>query len=135
MPATEIEKGSEWESDSIESRIGIHVIPSFGDEPTIYSQSLSEQAVLEAIASLDWIGGFHQVVVVTSPGTSMEVGGSLNPEHGLSAVYRNRVKGIHAVTKDAPEAVADLEAILVAFLKPGDDWMRVQEFEFWGNQQ
>lgn len=60
----------------------------------------------------------------------MEVGGSLDPEHGLSAVYRNRRAGIQAVTREAPKTVSDLEAILLAFIKPGDGWQQVQEFDF-----
>jgi len=63
------------------------------------------------------------------------LGGSLNPDHGLSAVYRNRNEQTEAVTKEAPETVEDMEAILIAFLKPGDGWMQVQAFEFWHGQR
>jgi hypothetical protein len=120
-----------WESDPIESKVGIHVIPNFGGDPVTFFPVISDDTVRSALQSVDWVNEFHQVVVVTSPGTSMEVGGSLNPDHGLSAVYRNRQENIEAVTKDAPETVEDMEAILVAFLKPGDIWKQVQEFEFW----
>ena len=124
-----------WETDPVESKVGIHVIPNFGDDPTVYSPAISEEAVRSALQSVDWLNGFHQVVVVLSPGTSMEVGGSLNPDHGLSAVYRNRNEQTEAVTKEAPETVKDMEAILIAFLKPGDGWMQVQEFDFWHGQR
>ena len=119
-----------WKKDPTESRAGIHVIPNFGNDPTVYSQAITEAAVRSALKSVDWEKGFHQVVVVLSPGTSMEVGGSLDPEHGLSAIYRNRHKGIEAVTRDAPRTVSDLEAILIAFIKPGDGWQQVQKFDF-----
>ncbi len=60
----------------------------------------------------------------------MEVGGSLNPDHGLSAVYRNRPTKTEMVTKNAPGSIADLEAILLAFLKKDESWRQVQEFGF-----
>jgi len=119
-----------WEKDPTESRVGIHVIPNFGDDPTVYSQEITEAAARSALKSVNWETGFHQVVVVLSPGTSMEVGGSLDPAHGLSAIYRNRQKGIEAVTRDAPKTVSALEAILLAFIKPGDGWKQVQKFDF-----
>ena len=131
LPVSAAAQVHDWETDPIESKVGIHVIPNFGDSPTVYSPKISDKAVRSALRSVDWVNGFHQVVVVLSPGISMEVGGSLNPDHGLSAVYRNRNEQTEAVTKSAPETVDDMEAILIAFLKPGGGWTRVQEFEFW----
>jgi hypothetical protein len=135
LPATAAAQSHAWETDPVESKVGIHIIPNFGDDPAVYSPTISEDAVRSALRSVDWINGFHQVVVVLSPGTSMEVSGSLNPDHGLSAIYRNRMEQTEAVTKDAPETVDDMEAILIAFLKPGDSWTGVQEFEFWHGQR
>lgn len=131
LPTSAAAQTAAWETDPTESMVGIHVIPNFGNDPTEYSPEISEAAVRSALKSVDWVEGFHQVVVVLSPGTSMEVGGSLDPEHGLSAVYRNRREGIHAVTREAPETVNDLQAILLAFIEPGDGWQQVQEFDFW----
>lgn len=131
LPTGAVAQTPAWETDPTESRVGIHIIPNFGDDPTVYSSEITEAAVRSALKSVDWVTGFHQVVVVLSPGTSMEVGGSLDPEHGLSAMYRNRREGIEAVTRDAPETLSDLEAILLAFIKPGDRWKQVQEFDFW----
>lgn len=130
LPAIAPAQTPAWEKDPTESRVGIHVIPNFGDNPTVYSQGITAAAVRSALKSVNWKTGFHQVVVVLSPGTSMEVGGSLDPTHGLSAIYRNRHKGIEAVTRDAPKTVSDLEAILLAFIKPGDGWTQVQKFDF-----
>ncbi|MFL6587832.1 MAG: hypothetical protein ACJ8GV_13240 [Luteimonas sp.] len=135
LPASSAAQAHAWETDPVESNVGIHLIPNFGDDSTIYFPKISEDAVRSALRSVDWVNGFHQVVVVLSPGTSMEVGGSLDPDHGLSAVYRNRNEQTEAVTKYAPETVDDMEAILIAFLKLGDDWTRVQEFEFWHGQR
>ena len=118
-----------WQDDPIESKVGVHVVPNFGDDPTAFTAAISEETVRAALKSVDWVNGFHQVIVVTSPGTSMEVGGSLDPEHGLSAVYRNRSEGIELVTREAPATILQLEAILLAFLEPGDSWRQVQDFD------
>ncbi|MGY0613411.1 hypothetical protein [Luteimonas sp. A501] len=131
LPTSAAAQTPDWETDPTESRVGIHVIPNFGDDPTVYSPEITEAAIRSALKSVDWVAGFHQVVVVFAPGTSMEVGGSLDPEHGLSAMYRNRREEIVAVTREAPETVSDLEAILLAFIKPGEGWKQVQEFDFW----
>jgi hypothetical protein len=130
LPACSGEPTHSWETDPVESRVGIHIISNFGDDPAVFSSNISAQAVQAALQRVDWVNGFHQVVVVISPGVSMEVGGSLNPGHGLSAVYRNRPKGIEAVSKDAPESISGLEAILLAFLRQDDSWQKVQEFTF-----
>ena len=128
-------RADSWESDPVESQSGIHVISNFGADLSVFSVEINEGAVSDALKSVDWENGFHQIVVVLSPGTSMEVGGSLNPEHGLSAVYRNRTERLEAVTKNAPETVSDMEAILLAFLKPGDTWKKDRDFEFWHGGQ
>jgi hypothetical protein len=130
LPASAPHQMHAWQEDPIESRVGIHIVPNFGDDPTEFNPNVSAEAVRTALMSVDWVNGFHQVVVVTSPGISMEVGGSLNPDHGLSAVYRNRPEGLEAVTREAPETIAQLEAILLAFLEPGDSWQQVQVFDF-----
>jgi hypothetical protein len=118
-----------WQGDPVESKVGVHVVPNFGDDPTEFTPLISKETVRAALKSVDWINGFHQVVVVTSPGISMEVGGSLDPEHGLSAVYRNRPEGVELVTREAPDTISQLEAILLAFLEPGESWRQVQEFD------
>lgn len=130
LPPASTAQQTTWETDPTETEVGIHVIPNFGDDPVIHSPDIDEAAVRSALQSVDWVNGFHQVVVVLSPGTSMEVGGSLDPEHGLSAMYRNRREGIEAVTREAPETLGDLEAILLAFIEPGDGWRQVQAFNF-----
>ena len=130
LPASAPQQVHAWQDDPVESKVGIHVIPNFGDDPTEFNPEISQEAVRAALNSVDWVTGFHQVVVVTSPGISMEVGGSLNPDHGLSAVYRNRPEGLEAVTREAPETIPQLEAILLAFLEAGDSWLKVQAFDF-----
>jgi hypothetical protein len=118
-----------WETDPIESRIGTHVIPNFGDDPARFSSEISEAGIRTALKSVDWESGFHQVIVVTAPGVSMEVGGSLDPDHGLSAVYRNRHERTELITRDAPRSIAELEAILLAFAKNDDSWRKIRAFD------
>lgn len=118
-----------WETHPVESRIGTHVIPNFGDDPTRFSTEVTEKSIRTALKSVDWENGFHQVVVVTAPGVSMEVGGSLDPDQGLSAVYRNRHERTELITKDAPRSIAELEVILLAFAKQDDSWRKVREFD------
>ena len=130
LPTSAPRKIYAWQDDPIESTVGIHVVPHFGDDPTEFYSEISQDSVRAALRSVDWENGFHQVVVVISPGISMEVGGSLNPDHGLSACYRNRLEGSEAVTREAPETISRLEAILLAFLEPGDSWQQVQVFDF-----
>jgi hypothetical protein len=112
-----------------DGRVGIHVIPYFGDEGREFIPELTEAAVRKAIRSLDWEDGFHQIVVIRAPGISMETGGSLDPEHGLAAAYRDNANDIVAVSRHAPESLAELEAIQFAFLKGGDAWRQVCAFD------
>lgn len=118
-----------WETHPVESRIGTHIIANFGDDQTRFFPEVTETRIRTALKSVDWGNGFHQVVVVTAPGVSMEVGGSLDPDHGLSAVYRNRHERTELITKDAPRSIAELEAILLAFAKQDDSWRKVREFD------
>ena len=52
-----------WETDPTESIVGIHVISNFGNDPAEYSPEISEAAVRSALKSVDWVTGFHQVVM------------------------------------------------------------------------
>jgi hypothetical protein len=130
LPASFPAPSDAWLSDPIESTVGIHVIPNFGDDAIVSTPAISDAAIGTALRSVDWISGFHQVVVVTSPGVSMEVGGSLAPEHGLSAMFRDRHDRTDAVIVDAPETVEEMERILTIFSRGDDVWKREFEFSF-----
>lgn len=130
LPASSPAQTDAWQSDPIESTVGIHVIPNFGDDPTVSSPSISDVAIRNALKSVDWVSGFHQVVVVTSPGISMEVGGSLDPEHGLSAMYRDRHDRIDAVIGVPPETIEEMESILIAFSRQDGSWKREYDFDY-----
>ncbi len=128
LPVTSPDQTDAWRSETTESNVGIHVIPNFGADPTVFSSTISDDAIRAALRSVDWINGFHQVIVVTSPGISMEVGGSLDPQHGLSAMYRDRHDRLDAVIVDPPETVTEMESILISFIRQDDSWR--QEYEF-----
>jgi len=122
--------GSDWESEASETEIGVHVLSNFGEEQHLVSSTISKQTIRDALRSLDWVNGFHQVVVVTSRGVSMEVGGSLDPEHGLSAMYRSRADRVDAVILNPPETVEEMENILLSFIGKDDSWRQDYEFTF-----
>ncbi|PZQ29514.1 MAG: hypothetical protein DI562_08685 [Stenotrophomonas acidaminiphila] len=116
-------------SDSgLHQRIGIHVFPYFGEEEPVYVAELTDDAVRQAIRSLDWEHGFHQVIVVREAGVSMETSGSLLPAHGLSVVHEDRTTGAIMMARVVPETIPELEAIQLAFIKGGDAWRSVREF-------
>lgn len=116
-------------SDSgLHQRIGIHVFPYFGEEEPVYVAELTDDAVQQAIRSLDWEHGFHQVIVVREAGVSMETSGSLLPAHGLSVVHEDRTTGAIMMAREVPETIPELEAIQLAFIKGGDAWRSVREF-------
>ena len=113
---------------AIYQRIGIHIFPYFGEEETVYVAELTDGAVRQAIRSLDWEQGFHQVIVVREPGVSMETSGSLLPNHGLSVIHEDRTTNATLMAREVPETIPELEAIQLAFIKGGDAWRSVREF-------
>lgn len=130
VPVTPSVVADDWRADPVESRAGIHVVSNFGDEEVFFSTEISAQAIRRALQLVDWEEGFHAVTVVLTPGVSMDVSGSLDPQHGLSAMYRNRHEHREAVIREAPESVEQMEAILLAFIEPGDGWKDKWTFDF-----
>ncbi len=111
-----------WEDDSIEGVKGLHLLNDYGDGHEFISKSIDVQTVITQLKKLPWKTEFIQLIVVTQPGISMEVGGSLNGIDGLSAVYRNRITKEEYITVHAPESVREMEEILVSFLNGDDKW-------------
>ncbi len=130
LPISSPAQTNSWQSDPAESKVGIHVISNFGDDPVVSYPTISNDAIQSVLRSVDWINGFHQVVVVTSPGISMEVGGSLDPEHGLSAMYRDRYDRVDAVIINPPETIEEMENILIAFNRQDGTWRKEYAFDF-----
>ncbi|HBS54110.1 MAG TPA: hypothetical protein DEA38_00040 [Stenotrophomonas sp.] len=110
----------------------VHVISDFGDAHHLAANEATPQTIRDALQSVDWVHGFHQVVVVVEPGVSMEVGGSLDPQHGLSAMYENHAEGVQAVIIDPPSSVDEMQDILLSFIEGGDTWKNEYAFQFHG---
>jgi hypothetical protein len=119
-----------WKEDPSETVVGIHLLTDYGSGHQLLSQELSEKKIREEIYKLEWQRKFYQLVVVTEPGISMEVGGSMNPNVGLSAMYRNRRNRIDAVIISPPSTVDEMAEILIAFLREDESWKKEYEFEF-----
>ncbi len=114
--------------ENFESEVGIHLIHD-GVVRKI-SSSIDLEEISNELYKLDWDSDFYQFLVVKEPGVLMEVGGSLDPSDGLSAIYFNRLDGSEAVIKRAPQSVLEMKQILEAFLQPGDIWREHYEFDF-----
>ena len=73
-----------------------------------------------AIRAIDWDNGFCQVFAAVRPGVWLEVGGSLDPDHGLPAPQVDRGRRIGLVIGTPPETAADMEAMMPRFLESED---------------
>ncbi|MGI9235882.1 MAG: hypothetical protein ACR2QZ_00700 [Woeseiaceae bacterium] len=108
---------------------GLHVLSEHGDQHRFIDENPTEKTIRMTMTSLNWVDGFHQVVLVTSPGVSLEVGGSLHPEDGLSSVYRDWKNRIHRVTKEPPTTVENMEDLLVSFHLGDGRWEQMYDYE------
>lgn len=116
----------ESSDDPIDYVPGLHVLSEFGAEHRFVDKNPTEEIIRATIRGLDWIDGFHQVLLVTSPGISLEVGGSLDPEDGLASVYRDEKNEIFRVTREPPTTVENMVDLLVSFhLGDGDPGNRI----------
>ena len=109
--------------------VGLHVLSEFGENYEFVSAAPTEEVIRTTMKKLDWKNNFHQVVLVTSPGVSIEVGGSLNPKDGLSSVYRHLEERDSRVTKVPPSTVEEMEAILLSFHRGDNKWSKMYIYE------
>ena len=115
--------------DPVEDVPGLHVLSDYGSRYGLVDKYPTEKSIRATIRSLDWVGGFHQVVLVTSPGVSLEVGGSLDPDDGLAAVYRHsKYKTFQCPTKP-PATIENMEDLLVSFYFGDGRWKQMYDFE------
>jgi len=110
--------------DPVEAEPGLHVIADFGADHALASAAPDEQIIARTMSRLDWERSFYQVVLVRSSGESLEVGGSLDPQHGLSGTYRDPASGTHLVTPEPPASVEAMTSILSSFSAGTDTWRR-----------
>ena len=116
-------------TDAPEGRaVGLHVLSDFGDTHEFVSEAPDRRLIMSTLRTLDWRNGFHQVILITEPGVSMEVGGSLDPSDGLSSIYQDENNDIYRVTAKPPSTVDEMEAILVSFCQGDGKWEQMYEY-------
>lgn len=115
--------------EEVEDVPGLHVLSGFGSEHRFIDKNPTEKTIRATIRDLDWFGGFHQVLLVTSPGVYFAVSGSLDPDHGLSSSYDDAKKGVHLVINEPPESVANMEELMVSFYHGDGRWKRLSIYE------
>ncbi len=120
---------NEGAGDSIEDAPGLHVLSGLPSEHRLIDQNPTEETIRTTIRDLDWFDGFHQVLLVTSPGVCFAVSGSLDPDHGLSSSYHDAKKGVDLVIKDPPATVAVMEELMVSFYCGDGRWKRMHTYE------
>ena len=121
---------SDWQSDPVESKVGIHILYDMGGEHRHWSERASIEEALSAIRSIRWEREFAQIIAVTEPGISMDVGGSLDDEHGLSAMHVNRHQRRNALIVPPPESVGEMEDIMRVFLVSDEAIFDKYRFDF-----
>lgn len=117
------------EADNIDGYVGLHLLSNYGEEYKFLTKTPTPTEISSTLDELDWVNGFHQIVLVTEEGVSMEVGGSLSPSNGLSSVYRNAHKDEHRVTREPPETILEMEEILLSFHARDGVWEKMFVYE------
>jgi hypothetical protein len=123
-------KEVDWKTSPIEAKVGIHLLSNYGSKHDFLNTTISSTIIAEELLKLDWKNNFYQFVVVSEPGISMEVGGSLNGIDGLSAMYTDRHQRIQGVIKQPPESVKEMQNILNSFLQPNRIWIQQYDFSY-----
>lgn len=122
-------EAQERSADPVDDVPGLHVLSDYGAEHRFVDRNPTEETIRATIRSLDWVGGFHQVLLVTSPGVSLEVGGSLDPEDGLASVYRDSKNEVFRVTREPPTTVRNMEDLLVSFFLGDGRWEQMYDYD------
>lgn len=102
------------------TEVGIHALSEFGEEYRFVSDRITENAVIEAVRSMDWGNGIQHVFCTISRGVSMEVSGSFND--GLSGVYFNGPENVRQVTSIPPQDVSEMIELMVSFVRGDEIW-------------
>lgn len=122
-------------AETLEKRPGLHLLTGGLNPQYTYkyiAKKFNKKDVEDLLEKLDWMNGFHQIIIVKKNNISIEVGGSMHPDHGLSGVYRgytNKNKTIHLVTNYPPQNINDMKEILVLFMSDDDSWRDLYEFK------
>ncbi len=116
-------------SDPVEDIPGLHVFSGLPTERTVVDTNPTEAIIRQAIRNLDWDYEFHLVTLVISPGVSLTVGGSLNPEVGLSSSYIDETNNVHRITREPPTTVRNMEDLLVSFHRGDGRWEQMYDYD------
>ncbi|MDP7288280.1 MAG: hypothetical protein QGH94_09845, partial [Phycisphaerae bacterium] len=92
----------------------------------VIAEDTTPEIVRDTMLSLDWLG-FHQVVLERLNGDWLEVGGSLDPNDGLSVAYGEN--GKESVIKVPPSTVDEMITILLSYLANSEDWKTDAEWD------
>ena len=123
--ADDQEQSGEW----VGTTPGLHVFSDYGATHILVDKNPTERTIRQTVRGLDWAGGFHQVLLVTSPGVSLEVGGSLDPEDGLSSMFSDVYKDVYRVIRKPPDSVRMMEDLLVSFHSGDGRWEHMADFD------
>jgi len=104
----------------------LKVISDYGATSRLVSEDATVGLVEETMGALDW-SGFHQVVLEQRTGEYLEVGGSLDPSDGLSALYEEN--GRQHLTRTAPTTIGELLELQRAYLAGADRWKALVEWD------
>ena len=119
----------DFRDDPIEGDRGLHVVSDYEGGHRLVDRRPTERIIRATIRNLDWVDGFHHVIIVTSPGVSLTVSGSLDPGIGLSASYMDRKKEVHKITREPPATVENMEDLLVSFYRGDGRWKQMYVYE------
>ncbi len=114
--------------DRISGVTGLHVLSDYGSDHELRSSAPTEAIITDLMNSLAWDSDFYQVVLVLPKGDSMEVGGSLDPDTGLSSLYRKEAQGILRLTKRPPTTVREMTNILLSFHRGDNRWEQMFDY-------
>lgn len=115
--------------DPADDEPGLHVFSDYCDQYGLVEKNPTEDTIRAAVRGLDWVEGFHIVMLVKSPGVCLDVGGSLDPEYGLSSTYRDSYDSIVKVIKEPPISVKHMEDLLVSFHLGDGRWDKLNEYD------
>ena len=119
----------EQSGDPADEIPGLHVFSEYGGQGKSVNKNPTEEIIRSTIRRLDWVDGFHHVWLVTPPGESLEVSGSLDPDYGLSSAYRDWSNNVVRVIKEPPISVDQMEDLLVSFHLGDGRWEKLNEYE------
>ena len=104
----------------------LRVFSDYGASEQVVTEDATPETVKNTMNSVNW-QEFHQIVLDSPNGNMMEVGGSLNPDDGLSVLYQEN--GSQSVIKVPPTSVDEMTSLLLSYLSGTNDWKTGNQWE------